>query len=125
MEGYSAIVRDHFENPRNVGELAAPDGVARQTNPVCGDEIQLMLRVNDGKIADARFLINGCPASIAASSICTEMIIGRPLEEAEQLRKEEIVEALGGLPPSKLHGSVLAVEALRKAIADYRQRRAV
>ena len=120
--GYSTTVLDHFEHPRNAGEMQDPDAVGYQTNPVCGDTMRLMLRISDSTIRQAMFQTSGCPASIAASSICTEMITGRRLEEVRDLRKEDIAEALGGLPASKVHCSVLAADALRKAIADYEQR---
>jgi nitrogen fixation NifU-like protein len=119
-EAYSPIVLDHFNNPRNAGELEHPDGVGVRTNPVCGDTMQLMIRVADGRIAEARWKTVGCPAAIATSSIATEMIAGKTLDDVLGLTKEQIAEAAGGLPKSKLHCSVLAADALRAAIADYR-----
>jgi nitrogen fixation NifU-like protein len=118
MEAYSATFMDHFEHPRNAGELPEADAVGNQTNPVCGDVMRLMLRVQGGRITEARFQTDGCPASIAASSVFTEMITGRSLAEAEALAKEDVVEALGGLPPSKLHASVLVTGALRQALGQ-------
>jgi nitrogen fixation protein NifU and related proteins len=123
-EGYSAIVLDHFEHPRNAGVLEQPDGVGVRSNPVCGDTMRLMIRVVDGHIAEARWQTVGCPAAIATSSIATEMITGRPLDAVVGLTKEQIAAAAGGLPKSKLHCSVLAADALRAAIADYRARSA-
>ncbi len=119
-EAYSAVVLDHFANPRNAGELADPDGVGVRTNPVCGDTMRLMIRVADGRVAESRWQTVGCPAAIATSSIATELIAGRTLDEVVSLTKEQIAEAAGGLPKSKLHCSVLAADALRAAIADYR-----
>lgn len=122
MAAYSDLVRDHFQNPRNTGEIAEADAIGYETNPVCGDTMRLTLRINGGRIVEARFQTSGCPAAIAASSICTEMICGLSLAEAEALRKEDYADALGGLPPSKMHCSVLAADAVRAAGSDYRQR---
>lgn len=123
-ETYSNIVLDHFANPRNAGVLEDADGVGVRTNPVCGDTMRLMIRVADDHIAEARWQTVGCPAAIATSSIATEMITGRPLDDVLSLTKEQIAEAAGGLPKSKLHCSVLAADALRAAIADYRSKAA-
>ncbi len=122
MAAYSDLVRDHFQNPRNVGEIADADATGYETNPVCGDTMRLTLRINGGRIVEARFQTSGCPAAIAASSVCTEMIRGLSLAEAEALRKEDYAAALGGLPPGKMHCSVLAADAVRAAGSDYRQR---
>ena len=122
MNEYTELVRDHFQNPRNAGELPDADAVGYETNPVCGDAMRLMLRIDGERIVEARFQTSGCPAAIATSSVCTEMIAGLDLAEAERLQKEDFVRALGGLPPGKLHCSVLAAEALRKAVEDYRSR---
>ncbi len=122
MSAYSDLVRDHFENPRNAGEIADADAMGYETNPVCGDTMRLTLRINGGRIVEARFQTSGCPAAIAAGSVCTEMIRGLSLAEAEALTKEDYASALGGLPPSKMHCSVLAADAVRAAAADYRQR---
>ena len=119
---YTDLVRDHFQSPRNAGEMPNPDAVGYERNPVCGDTMRLMLRINDDRIEEARFQTSGCPAAIATSSVCTEMITGLHLAEAERLSKEEFARALGGLPPGKMHCSVLAADALRRAIEDYRQR---
>ena len=124
MSGYSDLVRDHFQNPRNVGAIAEADAVGYQTNPVCGDTMRLTLRVNGGRIVEARFQTSGCPAAIATSSVCTEMIRGQTLAEAEALTKEDYAAALGGLPASKMHCSVLAADTVRAAAVDYPQRTA-
>ncbi len=122
VSAYSDLVRDHFENPRNAGEIVDADAMGYETNPVCGDTMRLTLRINGGRIMEARFQTSGCPAAIAASSVCTEMIRGLSLADAEALTKEDYAAALGGLPPSKMHCSVLAADAVRAAAADYRQR---
>jgi NifU-like protein involved in Fe-S cluster formation len=122
VSGYSDLVRDHFENPRNAGDLVDADAVGFQTNPVCGDTMRLSLRIADGRIVEARFKSSGCPAAIAAGSVCTEMVRGLTLVEAEALEREDYASALGGLPPGKLHCSVLAADTVRAAAADYRRR---
>ncbi len=119
MSGYSDLVRDHFENPRNAGELADADAVGYQTNPVCGDTMRLTLRITGGRVVEARFQTSGCPAAIATSSVCTEMIRGQTLAEAEALTREDYAAALGGLAASKMHCSVLAADTVRAAAADY------
>src|SRR5690606_2191799 len=110
---------DHFEHPRNAGAMEDADAEAYVTNPVCGDSMRLFLRFEDGKIARASFLTSGCPASIATSSAATEMVTGLPLEEAEALTRDDYAEAVGGLPKSKVHCSVLAASAVRQAIAEW------
>lgn len=123
-EGYSPLLLEHFSNPRNVGVLENPDAEAMQSNPVCGDTMRLMLRIDgEERIAEARFQTVGCPAAIATSSAATEMIAGRRLEEVEGLTRADFAAAVGGLPPSKMHCSVLAAAALRRAIEDYRRRK--
>ncbi len=122
MNEYTELVRDHFQNPRNAGDMPDADAVGYETNPVCGDTMRLMLRIDGRRIVEARFQTSGCPAAIATSSVCTEMIAGLDLTEAERLSKEDFARALGGLPPGKLHCSVLAADALHAAIADYRSR---
>ena len=124
MEGYSDIVLDHFERPRNNGVLDGANAVAHMTNPVCGDSLLLMLRIEDGRIEEARWQSDGCAASIAASSLVSELAAGRSLDEAASLTREAVTEALGGLPASKLHASVLAADALHLALEDYRRRQA-
>ena len=122
-DSYSDIVLEHFRNPRNAGPLPDANAVGFERNPVCGDTMRLMLRIEDGRIAEARWQTEGCTAAIATSSIASEMIRGRPLSEVEGLTREDIEREAGGLPASKLHCSVLAAGALRKALADYRSRK--
>ncbi len=122
MSDYTDLVLEHFQNPRNAGQLSDADAVGYETNPVCGDTMRLMLRINGGRIVEARFQTSGCPAAIATSSVCTEMITGLHLTEAERLTREDFARALGGLPPGKMHCSVLAADALRSAVEDYRSR---
>jgi len=122
-EGYSDTVMDHFERPRNNGVLDGANAVGYMTNPVCGDTLLLMLRIGHDRIEDARWQSDGCAASIAASSLLSERIKGQPVEEAKRLTREAIVEALGGLPASKLHASVLAADALHHALQDYKRRK--
>ena len=120
---YSDIVMDHFQNPRNMGEIRDASGVAEVGNPVCGDVMKLYLRIEDDRIVDAKFKTFGCSAAIASSSITTELIIGKTIDEALLVSNEAVTQALGGLPPAKQHCSVLAEEALRAALDDYRKRR--
>lgn len=117
--GYSPIVIEHFQNPRNVGELPDANAQASVTNPVCGDVLQLMLKIDDGRIVEVRFKTFGCEAAIAASSLLTEMIQGKTLSEAQDLTPDMITAALGGLPRVKLHASALAEEALKEALEAY------
>lgn len=123
-EGYSPLLLDHFSNPRNAGLLDNPDALAEVSNPVCGDTMRLSLHINEDRITQARFQTVGCPAAIATSSAATEMIVGRSLSEALGLTRADFANAVGGLPPSKLHCSVLAADALSRAIGDYRHRHA-
>ena len=116
---YSAKLLDYFENPRCAGELADANAIAEVANPVCGDVMKLWLKVADSRITDARFKTQGCSAAIATSSYATEMIIGMDLARARAVTKEEIADALGGLPQSKMHCSVLAAEAIRAALKDF------
>lgn len=116
---YSKKVMDHFKNPRNVGEIENPDGVGHVGNPVCGDIMELYIKVNDGIIVDAKFKTFGCGAAIATSSIITELVKGKDIKEALKISNKAVAEALDGLPPLKMHCSVLAEEALRSAIEDY------
>ena len=116
---YSKKVMDHFKNPRNVGEIENPDGVGHVGNPVCGDIMELYIKVNDGIIVDAKFKTFGCGAAIATSSIVTELVKGKNIKEALKISNKAVAEALDGLPPLKMHCSVLAEEALRSAIEDY------
>jgi nitrogen fixation NifU-like protein len=116
---YSEKVMEHFKNPRNVGEIENPDGTGHVGNPVCGDIMELYIRVNDGVITDAKFKTFGCGAAIATSSMVTEMVKGKTIEEALAISNHAVAEALDGLPPIKMHCSVLAEEALKSAIDDY------
>lgn len=124
MEAYSEKVMDHFRSPRNVGEIENPDGVGKVGNPVCGDIMELYIKVKDGVITDAKFKTFGCGAAIATSSMVTELVKNKTIEEALKISNRAVAEALGGLPPIKMHCSVLAEEALKKALDDYRQRSA-
>ncbi len=119
---YSAKVIDHFTNPRNVGEIENPDGVGEIGNPVCGDIMKLFIKVENNRIVDVKFKTFGCGAAIATSSMITELVKNKTLEEAEKISKKTVSEALDGLPPNKLHCSNLAADALRKAIEDYKKR---
>jgi nitrogen fixation NifU-like protein len=121
MESYSEIVLEHAKNPRNVGILEDADARGVQMNPVCGDTLMLTLRIRDGKITDSRIQSQGCAASVATSSILTELIEGLSLDEAMELSHEDISEAVGGLPSSKLHSAALVIDALRRAVTSYRQ----
>ena len=109
---YSARLLDHFENPRNSGEVPSPDAAVQVENPACGDILKLTLRVIDGRIAEIRFRAKGCVPSMACGSALTELLQGRPVEEARQLRRQEIVKAVGGLPKASSHASHLAMDAL-------------
>ena len=117
---YSATVLDHFENPRNVGEVPGSPAVALVGNQECGDRMQLSLRIDDGTIQEARFRTFGCVAAIAASSMATEMLVGLDLPAAEAITDSQVAEALGGLPSSKVHCSVLARQAIREALHRFR-----
>jgi nitrogen fixation NifU-like protein len=119
---YTSLVQEHFENPRNVGIIEDADADALVSNPACGDTMHLYLRIADNRIIEAKFKTMGCPAAIAASSITTEMLIGRTVEEALRLTREEVSTALGGLSPQKVHCSVLSEDALKAALGKYRQR---
>ena len=119
---YSEKVMEHFRNPRNVGEIENPDGVGKVGNPVCGDIMELYIKVEDGIITDAKFKTFGCGAAIATSSMVTELVKNKSVEDALKISNRAVAEALGGLPPIKMHCSVLAEEALKKALDDYRKR---
>jgi nitrogen fixation NifU-like protein len=119
-ESYSDIVLDHAENPRNHGPLEDANAQGYQMNPVCGDILSLQLRIDDGRVVAARFQTEGCTASIATSSILTEMVTGLTLDEAGELTHEDISDAVGGLPASKLHSAALVIDGLRRAIASYK-----
>ena len=119
---YSEKVMDHFANPRNVGKLEDADGIGEVGNAKCGDIMKIYLKIDNDIITDIKFNTFGCGAAVASSSMTTELVKGKTLDEALQLTKEAVVEALGGLPETKMHCSVLAEEAVKAAIADYRQR---
>ncbi len=116
---YSEKVMDHFGNPRNVGVIPDADGVGEVGNPVCGDVMKITIKVNDDRIDDIKFQTLGCGAAIATSSIVTEMAKGMTLAEAAAITKSEVAEELGGLPPAKMHCSVLATDGLKVAVDDY------
>lgn len=113
---YSPQVIDHFERPRNAGEMERPSASARVENPACGDVMELALRVEDGRIAEARFRTKGCVTAIACGSALTEMISGRSVAEVRKFRREELVDSLGGLSNETMHGSHLAMDALRAVL---------
>ncbi|MDD3373707.1 MAG: Fe-S cluster assembly scaffold protein NifU [Methanoculleus bourgensis] len=119
---YSERVMDHFMNPRNMGEIPDADGVGEVGNPACGDIMRITLRIEENRIVDAKFKTFGCAAAIASSSMATELIKGKTIEEALAVTNRAVAEALEGLPPQKLHCSVLAEEGIQKAIEDYRAR---
>lgn len=118
---YSQKVMDHFMNPRNVGKVGNPSGVGEVGNPTCGDIMHIEIEVNDDVIKDIKFQTFGCAAAIATSSMVTEMVKGKTLEEAERITNRTVAEALDGLPPVKMHCSNLAADALHEAIKSYRQ----
>lgn len=120
---YSEKVIDHFTNPRNVGEIPDANGVGEVGNAKCGDIMRMYLKIEDGIIVDAKFKTFGCGAAIATSSMATEMIRGKSVDEALTLTNKAVIEALDGLPPVKVHCSVLAEEAVKTAVADYYKRR--
>jgi len=116
---YSDKVMDHFLNPRNVGEIPDASGIGNVGNPICGDIMRMYIKVENDIITDAKFKTFGCGAAISTSSMVTEMVKGKSVEEALQISNRAVAEALGGLPAIKLHCSVLAEQALRSALADY------
>jgi nitrogen fixation NifU-like protein len=120
---YNQTVIDHLKHPRNMGEMENPDGVGEAQNPVCGDTMRLFIKVEAGRIIDAKFLTFGCGAAIASSSMSTEMMKGKAIEEALMISDHAIAKALGGLPPAKSHCSILAEKAIQAAVLDYQKRR--
>ncbi len=116
---YSEKVMDHFGNPRNVGEIEDADGVGEVGNPVCGDMMTIYIKVEDGRLTDIKFKTFGCGAAIATSSMITEMAMGMTIEEALEITRDSVADALDGLPPVKLHCSNLAADGLHAAIEDY------
>ncbi len=119
---YSELVMDHFSNPRNVGTIPDADGVGSVGNPVCGDLMKIFIKVKDDRIEDIKFQTFGCGAAIATSSMVTEMVKGKTLEEALTVSNKAVAEALGGLPPQKMHCSNLAADGVHEAIKDYRSK---
>ena len=119
---YSEKVMDHFMNPRNVGEIENADGVGQVGNAKCGDIMKIFLKIENGIILDVKFKTFGCGAAVATSSMATELIIGKTIEEAQQITNKAVMEALDGLPPAKVHCSVLAEEAIAAALLDYKQK---
>jgi len=120
MGMYSEKVMDHFNNPRNVGEIKNADGIGEVGNPVCGDIMKIYIKVKDNKITDCKFRTFGCGAAIATSSMITEMVKGKQVDDALKISNKEVAEALGGLPPVKMHCSNLAADGLAKAIENYK-----
>lgn len=121
---YNDKVMDHFFHPRNVGEMEDPDGVGQVGNPVCGDVMRIHIKVKDDRIEDIKFKTFGCGAAIATSSMVTEMVKGMTLDEAMEVSNKAVADALGGLPPLKMHCSNLAADALHEAIKNYRDKAA-
>lgn len=121
---YSAKVMDHFMNPRNVGEIDGADGVGEVGNPACGDMMRLYLKIEGGKVVDAKFRTFGCGAAIASSSMLTEMIKGKTIEEAQAISNQHVADALDGLPAVKIHCSVMAEQAVKSALDDYAKKHA-
>src|SRR4030043_930164 len=120
---YNQIVMDHLKHPRNMGEMENADGVGEAQNPVCGDTMRLFIKVETNRIIDAKFLTFGCGAAIASSSITTEMVKGKTIEEVLMISDQVIAEALGGLPPTKIHCSILAEKDINAAVLDYQKKR--
>jgi len=122
---YSEKVMDHFSNPRNVGEIENADGVGEVGNPACGDMMNIYIKVEDNILTDVKFKTFGCGAAIATSSMITEMAVGKTLEEALDITRNDVAEELGGLPQVKMHCSNLAADGLRAAIEDYRNKQSI
>ena len=122
MALYSETVMDHFRNPRNVGVIENADGVGEVGNAVCGDIMKIYLKIDGGVISDVKFETFGCGSAIASSSMATEMIKGKPVSQALEVTNKKVIEVLGGLPPQKIHCSVLAEQAIKAAIEDYKKR---
>jgi nitrogen fixation NifU-like protein len=120
---YTEKVIDHYQNPRNLGEIEDADGVGVVGNPTCGDMMQIQIKVQGGRIEDVKFKTFGCGAAIATTSVATELIKGKTIEEALQVTNKDVMEVLGSLPPVKVHCSLLAEEAIKAAVDDYRSKR--
>jgi len=123
LSQYSPMVIDHLTHPRNTGEMEDPDGVGESQNPVCGDTMRLFIKVKESRIIDVTFLTFGCGAAIASSSITTEMIKGKTIDEILTISDRDVMEALGGLPPAKIHCSILAERAIKAAVLDYQRQK--
>jgi len=121
---YSEKVMDHFMNPRNVGEIDGADGVGEVGNPACGDMMRLYLKIEEGKVVDAKFRTFGCGAAIASSSMLTEMIKGKTVDEARAISNQHVADALDGLPAVKIHCSVMAEQAVKSALDDFAKKHA-
>lgn len=119
---YNDLVIDHFTNPRNVGEISDADGYALVGDPSCGDQMKLWIKVKRGRISEIKFQSFGCPGAIATSSMATQLALGRTIKEAKQLTDDDVILALGGIPENKRHCSLMGINALLAAIADYEQR---
>ena len=119
MPIYSDKVMDHFTNPRNVGEISDPDGIGEEGNPVCGDMMTFYIKVKDNRLEDVKFKTFGCGAAIATSSMVTELAKGKTIEEGLKITRQDVADALEGLPPQKMHCSNLAADGLHAAIKDY------
>jgi NifU-like protein involved in Fe-S cluster formation len=117
---YSNTFKDHLAHPRNAGELPDANASAEQTNPVCGDRIRLSLRIRDGQIEAVRFLAYGCPPTLVAGSVLTELIEGKVVDEVERLDRDQLIDAVGGLPSRKQHAAALAIETLQAALESAR-----
>lgn len=121
---YSEKVMEHFSNPRNVGEIEEADGTGTVGNPTCGDQVTIYIKIKDNIIEDIKFKTFGCGAAIASGSMLTELAIGKTLEEALKITRDDVASELDGLPPAKLHCSNLAADALQKAVEDYKKKQA-
>jgi nitrogen fixation NifU-like protein len=122
MPFYSEKVMDHFQHPRNVGEIENPDGIGTVGNPVCGDMMTFYIKVQDGRLSDVKFKTFGCGAAIAVSSMVSEMAKGKTLDEVMAITNAKVAEELGGLPTNKMHCSNLGADALHRAVEDYRSK---
>ena len=120
---YSEKVMEHFRNPRNIGKIKDADGIGRVGNPVCGDMMEIYIKVENNRIKDIKFKTFGCAAAIATSSMITELAKGKTIEEAEKITRDDVAEELDGLPPIKMHCSNLATDGLKEAIKDYKKRK--
>ncbi len=122
MPAYSKKVMDHFMNPRNVGKIKNPDGYGKVGNPVCGDLMEMFIKVENDVIKDIKFKTFGCGSAIATSSMVTDMAIGKTVDEALEITRNDVADELDGLPPQKMHCSNLAADALHAAIKDYKKK---